>query len=49
MIGQLSVASVTYRLFKVPKTASTLDTPVQVTYKGANCYIWLMQSGGILL
>ena len=34
MTGQLSVASVTYRLFKVPKTALTSDSPVQVTYKG---------------
>ncbi|XP_065919399.1 arsenite methyltransferase-like [Dysidea avara] len=34
LLGQLSVASVTYRLFKVPKTALTSDSPVQVTYKG---------------
>ena len=32
--GQLSIASVTCRLFKLPKTVSTSDTPVQVTYKG---------------
>ncbi|XP_065919400.1 arsenite methyltransferase-like [Dysidea avara] len=34
VLGQLSIASVTCRLFKLPKTVSTSDTPVQVTYKG---------------